>query len=483
MLAGAFMKLNPFTLASLLLLIQTAVLADFRDDVGYRSLEDDGRLRSKGANVTVGQVEAAIGGAYLPDFTAPEFAGKVFNPSSGAASGHATMVGRMFYGSGGIAPGVRNVNVWETNHFLTWGLRVGQRKAPRALGASVINNSWIAAFPSDTHNLDAIRRLDWMIERDDVVVVAAVDNEPGSAYPKLLGTAYNAIAVGTKRGSSGGPITFDSRGPRAKPDLVVDVFTTSEAAGVVSGAAALLRSEAKARQMNISELTTKALLMAGAERPDDWERGDSTSSDDERVPLDYAYGAGTLNVENSFDILTTGKRPNGGTQLGWDTALSKKKGKTYPFTITHEAGEEDHNDFTAVLTWNRDIKRGARGSLKGVLADLDLTLQEKHGRRWRTVAHSDSSYDNVETITLDDLDAGNYKLLVRGAKPETYSLAWFKGEVDDRGDNEFDNSGPGSMNSGSSTLAIGPMEPTVVPEPTVFGLLIPAVILLARRRR
>ena len=175
----------------------------------------------------------------MPDRLNIEFLGKQFwPPSILGVSGHATMVGQLFYGHDGIAPDTSAINVYDSTAFLLnrkVGLGLGQMKPPAPFHVSVLNNSWIASFSSDAQNIEAIRRLDFMINRDDVLEVSSVDNGGGSAYPKLLATAYNGIAVGILDGSSDGPVTFDGRGPRAKPDIVVPVGTTSEAAGTVSG--------------------------------------------------------------------------------------------------------------------------------------------------------------------------------------------------------------------------------------------------------
>jgi hypothetical protein len=429
----------------------------------------------------VGQVEARSEGGIHPDYERNEFSGKRFIPPTGPISGHSTMVGREFYGSeDGIAPSTLTIQLWDTNSFLNDVLHVNQRtRQPERVKLSVVNHSWIAGFAHEPHNVDAIRRLDFVAERDDVVFIAAVDNGFGAPFPKLLATGFNIIAVGTDQGSSAGPLTFDSRGPRSKPDMIAPSQTTSEAAGVVSGAATLLRSEARARHINLSALSTKALLLAGAQRSEDWERGLPGPLDDLKIPYDYQEGAGSLRVDHSFNILTGGRRPNGGSDMGWDTAVAKKKGKFYAFTT---GADDDENDsFSAVLTWNRDIKRLGNGSMKASLTDLDLSLLIKSGRRWRRVAQSDSDYDNVETITLSDLRPGSYRLVVRGARPEQYSLAWLKGNLDDEED-DFETSSLSSYTL-SSILATGEVSPTTVPEPGLLALLLPTATLLLRRRQ
>jgi len=490
--AGLVMKLHILqSLCLTLLLVPTAVLADYQDDIGYRALEEGQKLLSRGAGLRVGQVEAQIGNAYMPDRLNLEFLGKNFwPPGQSGVSGHATMVGLLFYGHDGISPDTSAINMYDSTSFLLGqtgtSLHLGQKAAPSKFNVSVLNNSWIAAFNSNAQNVEAIRRLDFMIKRDDVVEVSSVDNGAGASYPKLLATAYNGIAVGIVEGSSAGPITFDAAGPRAKPDIVVPVNTTSEAAGAVSGAAALIRSEARARNMNISELTTKALLMAGAQHPEDWQRGAPGRADDLTVPLDYRYGAGSLRVDNSFNILVAGKHSQGGSDTGWDAAMAKKKNKFYQFNVADTAGGEgEHPDsFTAILTWNRDIKRSQRGTYSSSLADLEMSLLVKSGRRWVKVSRSDSNFDNVESITLNDIAPGTYRLSVRGNRAEPYSLAWLTSEVDDHGGAA--NSGPGSASTTlalSTDVSIGAMTPTAVPEPASIALLLVSTMLASRRKR
>src|SRR5207237_264820 len=79
------------------------------------------------------------------------------------------------------------------------------------------------------------------------------------AHTQLLATSYNGVTVGTRTGSFG-PVTFDAAGAQIKPDLIVDTGTTSDATALASGAATLIRSEARARGLPAGELATKAIL-------------------------------------------------------------------------------------------------------------------------------------------------------------------------------------------------------------------------------
>src|SRR5687768_11003047 len=156
--------------------------ADYLQDTGFRILKDQRVLISSGAGLDVAQVEAA-NVTFRPDSGSPEFSGKNLDGAPSAQSNaHATAVGTLFYGnSGGLAPRVKNIDVLDHNTFLTsGGLRVGTRQPPLNLKLSVINNSWIAAYGHEPYNIEAIRRLDMMIDRDDVVVVNALDNVAGS---------------------------------------------------------------------------------------------------------------------------------------------------------------------------------------------------------------------------------------------------------------------------------------------------------------
>ena len=163
----------------------------------------------------------------------------------------------MMYGSeGGLAPDTQKICVLDSDSFLgRSGLRVGQRQPPKALGVSVLNNSWIASYTQDTYNIEAVRRLDWMVQRDDVLAINSVDNGAGSAFPKLLASSYNGMAVGIMEGSSSGPITFDSRGARVKPDLVVP--------NLGSGTVSILRNINTGPTLTSSSFAPKVDLAGG----------------------------------------------------------------------------------------------------------------------------------------------------------------------------------------------------------------------------
>jgi len=126
--------------------------ADDAADVGL----DDLALRigpenlPTGADVLVAQVEVGSG-AYKPDPNHADFAGKNFILMSGSSanSGHATSVGRRYYGTAiSIAPAISDIHVWEANHWATSGfLRTSTGSLPNAspTGLKLFNHSWIGS--------------------------------------------------------------------------------------------------------------------------------------------------------------------------------------------------------------------------------------------------------------------------------------------------------------------------------------------------
>jgi hypothetical protein len=279
---------------------------------------------------------------------------------------------------------------------------------------------------------------------------------------------------------------FDSGLPRIKPDLVVDVAVTSNATALASGAGALLRSEANARKMPAGELAIKAIMMAGAHRDSSWHRGRASGSDNLTSPLDYQQGAGQLRVDNAFDILQSGRRTAGTkapADAGWDSARTGRTKRTATYYL--HVGEE-LEDWAAVLTWNRVIA-GAQDdgtySTRATLADMDLSLYRSTRGGRRLVARSDSPNDNVETLILTDLPAGDYQLELTTDVRAYYALAWY---ADEGGGFGLPKTALAPMASGAGTGAssAGGLIATLVPEPSCLGLAgMSAVSLLGRRRR
>jgi hypothetical protein len=272
-------------------------------------------------------------------------------------------------------------------------------------------------------------------------VSGAGDGAPSHACPPA--TSYNGIGVGVFEGnpSSVGP-TIDNG--RCKPDItaVAPGGATSFSTPLVAGAAAIL-VQAGGRDDGGSDtnsarnmVTVKALLLNGAVKPADWMNTPPS-------PLDFRYGAGVLNVFNSYEQLAGGKHGyNFSTNIpmgtahppvvttalipalsGWDfntntSGSSKDSVNHYFFNATNGAGFT----LTATLVWNRH---------QGVTNINNLELFLYNTANSNLVASSTSVVDNVQHVFVPQLPQGRYDLQVWKAgggsivsASETYALAW-----------------------------------------------------------
>jgi hypothetical protein len=414
------------------------------DDIGYWSLK--GRLGAQmpsGAGIGVTQVEGPAtegGNNYLPDSLDPALAGKTITDKTGGgvASGHATMVGKMFYGSSGFAPGITTVDVYAADDWAGDGfLRTGRPQAPvaEAVPRRVQNHSWIGGSDDPSESIDALRRLDYVVNRDDVVVVVGVDNGANSAFPDLLANAYNTIAVGRSDGqSTRGPTSLEVAG-RCKPDLVTLTGATSWGVPEVAALAALLLEVADGNPAYANAQyaeTVKAITMAAATKTgtafeESWSRQPTR-------PLDLRYGAGQLNFENAYDVLTAGEQEAGTAGLvdpiGWDfDSIGQGGVESYFF----EVPDNQLAEVSILAAWNREITLtpGAGGSpatLSPSLANLDLRLYRASGFSLGDLLdESLSTIDNVEHIFQRGLPGGRYAIQLTHEGPVgpwDYALAW-----------------------------------------------------------
>lgn len=355
----------------------------------------------------------------------------------GQESVHADEVGSQFYGgTNGVAPGVAHVDSYEANHFFT----LVQLQA--ALAGRVVNQSF--TFGSQEPVVDSA--YDTYAARFNTLFVSGVGNGGSVSSPA---TAYNGLGVGAYQGSSSVGPTSDGR---CKPDLTAPAGLTSFSTPLVAGASAIL-VQAGSRDdggsgttiLATDPRTIKGLLINGAWKPADWTNGITH-------PLDARYGAGVLNLLNSYRQLRGGKRaassttsnPAGGShpppittnnipvRRGWDfTSLtnsgSQDRVNHYFFDLTSAANRR----FTlaATLVWNRQLNQSA-------INDLDLFLFD--AQTGILLASSQSLADNVEHLSVPGLDPGRYDLQVlkngtalkRVTTAETYALAFDFGPIE-----------------------------------------------------
>ena len=420
-----------------------------------------------GAGVKVTQVEAAQGIAtqYFVNLPLTDFAGKSITDATGGGtvSNHSTNVAQNFYGNFGVASGVNNVKVYSADDWLDDGfLRTRTAQAPRVETQKVQNHSWVANFtnilgnPDTVMAIDVLRRIDYVVTRDQVVSVVGVNNGSSTTLPQILANSYNSIAVGLASGnSSSGGSTLEGLG-RSKPDLVApgaQYFpSVSQATSWVSGAAALLLEAGASNANSQRPEVVKALLMAGAVKtPFDLDSNTPSTLDNwshtSTQPLDTRYGAGQLHIDNSLAILAAGEQaPSAITDVaatGWNhESIATWGAHTYFFTVPE--GKVAYT-YSLIAAWNRQITFTAGIGLfpatltPQTLANVGLQLFDTSD--FSLVDSSMSTIDNVQHIYQRALPAGHYELVVNSSLATDYALAWQSNLVtvgDGNGDGKVD---------------------------------------------
>ena len=251
-------------------------------------------------------------------------------------------------------------------------------------------------------------------------------NNGQDAIPHLLGHSYNALVVGRSDGNhSTGGTAADGAG-RIKPDLVAPGSKTSWATPIAGALAALILetvdSDAALADAGRPQ-AIKAILMAGATK-DEFPAWGRTPD----APLDGTYGAGEVNVYNSYHILVAGKQEGSATgtveRMGWDL-FNVSAGTNASHVIDVPAGHV-LTRLSVVLSWPRDVYDGDPGpafSPQAALADLDLYVRSETGTA-EVVDFSTSRVDNVEHCWSQYVPEGRYVLEVTADGTAQCALAW-----------------------------------------------------------
>jgi hypothetical protein len=449
----------------LLLVLNSTVRASTLDDIGVTALQAV-TTNLNGTGISVAQPEASLSSsspvwAVNPAstygevnqpvnlFTYISAAGtaNTFPNSLSADSSHADGVGAAFYGiPGGVATNVAHVDNSDANFFTTNYI---ENSSLPAIGDTVINQSFTFGPLSamDQEQIDS--DYDNYSDQNNTLFISAADNLNNNPYVCAPGTSYNCISVGAYDDfayyNSVGP-TIDNG--RCKPDITAIAGDTSFSTPLVAGAAAVLMQAAlrgdggSHTNAAFDMRTIKALLLNGAVKPAGWTN--STSS-----PLDARYGAGVLNIFNSYEQLVGGKHSfittttvgtgdahpptsatgNVSVLNGWD--FNTNSSTTLDDAVNHYYFEVTNNvpgaDFTvtATLVWNRQQNQSA-------INNLNLFLY--NCANGNLVLCSTSLVDNVEHIYVSQLAQGRYDLQVwkAGGLPvvdivsaaETYAFAW-----------------------------------------------------------
>lgn len=451
------------TSLAIILTIATPTLAD---EIGYQELV--ARLGSAvptGAGVPIVQVEAnETGGlSYRPNPTEADFVGKTFNLHSGAStnSGHATFVGRNFYGSAGVAKGVTQINCFDANGWLSTYLRYGGGQSALPLtptnGSRLFNCSWIGSAGTAADN-EMLRRADYAMQRDGTLVIAGLNNGAGGAVPALMGSGFNGISVGLTNGnhSYGAPPSGIDGAGRQKPELVAPGEFTSFSTPVVAGCATLLYQFASEPPYSQNAnrrngVAVKASLLAGATHGLTWSNGAPQSGASRGVattPIDPIVGFGTVNIDRAHRILSADEA------VGQTTASAAIAGASvamagWDFEVISSTTFERHwridiagtADVRVALTWNRNLASSQFNGTTPILLNNDLKIQRiVNGVPVSMVGDagiglfgsgnvvSQSAVDNVEHLAIDDLAPGSYLLSVNRVTTTGFAanatLAW-----------------------------------------------------------
>ncbi len=483
------------------ILLCSPASASYISDIGYSALQNElAAATPTGAGVKVTQVEAPTndvnGGAdpiFMPDPGNGEFAGKTItavngNPS-GTYSGHATAVGQLFYGnSSSIASGVTQIDAFDADSWVnslyvsTPGPSFGTATTS---SSRVANHSWVGGGNNGQNDSTILRLVDRQVALNDYIQVVGLTNSNGNS--PLLGSAYNVIAVGrtdglNQQGSVAVPGDSLYGAGRTVPTVVAPQNSTSGAAPVVAAAAALLVETGHNGGLTLSNGSTfipgvgtiynaersetvKAALMAGADRE---TANTSTSANitDYRSAghqtangLDDRFGAGQVNILNSYHILAGGEQRSfqaGGQDIrafgfNYVSAFGGLNGS--PRTASYFFNAQNDR-LWASLVWNLSVSNDS--DLTPTLHHLNLSLFDTTHNL--LVATSNSSLDNTQNLFLKLFLGDRYELRVTAADGnnflDDYALAWR-------------------------------MEPSPVPIPGavwLFGSGIAAVIGVARRR-
>ena len=239
------------------------------------------------------------------------------------------------------------------------------------------------------------------------------------------------------------PATSAAIGGRSLPDLTAPGDETSYSTPEVTGAAALLLQAASrgdggaGTAADASDTRTlKALLLNGATKPAGWSHTDTQ-------PLDPVYGAGVVNVYESWLELKAGQQsasPSAGTNSslqppptlplssGWDLGSLPNASTTNHYFFAAPAIGAASDTLTATIDWsatNWDRNNNA------VFNNVNLALYNVTTNSPALVSISDSSVDNLQQLYVTGLVPGDsYDLRVYDASAvvnggaETYGLAY-----------------------------------------------------------
>lgn len=367
--------------------------------------------------------------------------------------------------------------------------------------ADVVNSSWGNGTQKDGFNYISVS-MDAMINQSGVVFTASAGNT-GPA-PNTIGapaSGFNALTVGalqpTAENDYDAVANFSSRGPqevfnpqtgqtiqgaRARVDIAApgqnlslafyegasggnkddptpvagdptaysgSVSGTSFAAPTVAGGAALVIDAGRGELAGEAETrvedgrVVKAVLLNSADKIPGWNNGQAQVGAvvTTTQSLDYASGAGAMNLDTAYDQLLAGTTDVAGLgggdveEIGWDFGQVAQNAPTDYFIDRRLAGG---SLFTSTLAWFVDATFAApfNGAFADSFDDLDLEIwaATEAGVFTSKIAESISQYNTVEHLHFMLPTDGFYGIRVRwfgenwdfngDANQEFFGLAW-----------------------------------------------------------
>ena len=411
-----------------------ATSADLLEDIGYTALAELlGTALPTGELATIDQTEASNAGEgqplrYFVNGSLSSFPNTVFVDQSGINSAefssHANSVAQRIGGTASQLPDLMQIDVYEANDWLNKVLRRATRFEPVSGTGQVANHSWRGAAEDTADNIDILQRLDWLVVEDDYFQAIGIGAVSESI---IFAHAMNGVVV-ENTGSTSNMKTIAINdiytAGRSAVHIVTPDVNSSTATGVVSSSAMLLKQIFAG--LDLPPVLLKAVLMAGA------ERATSNSQDDDiqnygSVPslngLDYRYGAGQLNILNSYHILAASEQSPGsainyeGYDVQDDFGLPGQI-SVYPFSTGSR-----HAEIFVSLVWNLNLNLQAGPfNPNPVLYNLNLELFDVTGGGEVLLASSDSAIDNSENLWVPL--AANRQYELRVSHHETSAFAW-----------------------------------------------------------
>lgn len=408
-----------------------------------------------GAGVRIGMIEGASeGGGWMPRrgrYPSVRFIPESPDPVRG---GHADLVARALLSTEaagaategrpggraeGAAPGIEQVHVWSSRHWIGDGcLRTGEPAPPRRLPDEVrlLMAAWVADM--GPANDEVLARIDALAHGAGALLVSGLPNE-GRGLPLPSG-ATNVLPVGTR---AAGHVWSDAAG-RPRPELVAPAEVTSTAVAMVTGVAARLHERIDRRAARLrarlaieaaSEEETaarlglvalarrpevlRAILMASALRENAytgrWSGAEASSGLDPRV------GAGTVHADRAVRLLDAGQADRtDGAPRGWTAAAPDALPTRGAIPVAEGARE-----LVVVAVWHRVFDESIRNP---VLPRRALGLAPPGDS---TLAAVTQSASGVAMVRVSDPAPGAWSLVLAGdAAPDgvpatPVAVAWW----------------------------------------------------------